>query len=147
MLGTLHLAGDDDAGRQVGDPHRGVRPVDILPAGAARTVGIDLQILFINLNGNIVSEFGKGVGGGERGMTARVAVKRRNPHQTVNSAFRLEITVGEFAFHAQCHALDPGFFARLDIDDFILEPLALKPAAVHTHQNTRPVAGLRSALS
>src|SRR3712207_7370693 len=36
-LGLLVLAGDDDAGRQVGDPDGGVGGVHALPAGAARS--------------------------------------------------------------------------------------------------------------
>src|SRR2546429_4133767 len=36
-------AGHDDAGRQMGDAHRGVGDVDVLSAGAAGAVGVDAQ--------------------------------------------------------------------------------------------------------
>ena len=42
VLRALVLAGHDDPGRQMGDAHRGVGLVDVLPAGAAGAVGVDL---------------------------------------------------------------------------------------------------------
>ena len=44
MLALLVLAGDDDAGRQMGDAHCGIGRVDMLSARALRTVGVDPQI-------------------------------------------------------------------------------------------------------
>ena len=44
VLRALVLAGDDDAGREMGDAHRAVGGVDVLPAGARRAVGVDAQL-------------------------------------------------------------------------------------------------------
>ena len=129
----------------MGDAHGGIGPVDILSARAAGAVGVDLQIFLIDLNRDVVAEFGKRIGGGERGMASRIAVERRDAHKPVNAAFRLEVAVGELSFHAKRHALDARLLARLQIDNFILEALALEPAPVHAHENARPVARLGSA--
>ena len=49
VLALLVLDGDDQAGRQVGDPHRRVGGVDALAAGAARPIHVDPQVLLVDL--------------------------------------------------------------------------------------------------
>ena len=41
---------DDDAGREVGDAHGRVGHVDVLAAGARRAVGVDAQVLLVDLD-------------------------------------------------------------------------------------------------
>ena len=98
MLGTFHLTGDHDAGGQVGDPDGTVGPVDVLSAGAAGTIGIDLQIFFIDFDIEIFIEFRKSIGRSERGVAPGVAVERRNTDKPVDAAFGFQIAVSEFAF-------------------------------------------------
>ena len=50
QLALLVLAGDDDAGGQVGDAHRGVGGVDGLAAGAGRAVDVDAQVVGVDLD-------------------------------------------------------------------------------------------------
>ena len=49
-LALLVLHRDDDARRLVGDPHRGVDGVDALAAGPGRPVDVDLQIIWVELD-------------------------------------------------------------------------------------------------
>ena len=50
QLRLLVLHRDDDAGRLVGDPHRGVGRVHRLPAGSARPEDIDAQVARVDLD-------------------------------------------------------------------------------------------------
>ena len=70
QLGALVLTRDDDAGRQVGDPHRGVGGVDALPARSARAVDVDPEVRLVELDllGLRFVERGDHVERGERGV-------------------------------------------------------------------------------
>ena len=59
MLRALVLARHDDAGRQVRDAHRRVGDVDVLAAGAARAVGVDAQVLLVDLDVDVVGSSGQ----------------------------------------------------------------------------------------
>ena len=50
MLAPLFLASDDGSCRNVGDPDGRIGRVDVLAAGARGAVGIDLEILFVDLD-------------------------------------------------------------------------------------------------
>ena len=50
VLRALGLAGDDDAGGNVGDPHRRFSLVDVLSAGAGGAIGVDPAIALVNLD-------------------------------------------------------------------------------------------------
>ena len=50
MLRSLVLALHDNAGRQVSDADRRVGLVDMLATGAARPVGVDAQILLVDVD-------------------------------------------------------------------------------------------------
>src|SRR5213075_3272386 len=50
QLGLLVLHRDHDAGRLVGDPHRRVGRVHRLPAGPARAVDVDLQVVGVDVD-------------------------------------------------------------------------------------------------
>src|SRR3546814_11862355 len=65
VLRLLVLALHHDTGRQVGDPHRRVGGVDVLATGALRAVGVDPQILVVDVR----SEERRG--GKECGRTCR----------------------------------------------------------------------------
>ena len=78
-------------------------------------------------------------------MAPRVTVEGGNTHKAVDPAFRFQIAVGKFAGDFEDGALDARFITRLHVDDLILPAATLEPAAVHTQQNARPVAGFRAA--
>jgi len=58
VLRTLVLAGHDDAGRQVSDAHGGIRDVHVLPSRAARSIGVDAQILLFDRHVDGVVQLG-----------------------------------------------------------------------------------------
>src|SRR6202020_2209799 len=50
VLAALVLAGDHDAGRQVGQAHRGVRLVDVLPPGTRGPISVDTQVFLVDIH-------------------------------------------------------------------------------------------------
>ena len=58
-LRALILAGDDDSGRQMRDTNRRIRHVDVLTASARRAIGVNSQILVLNVNLDVLVNFGR----------------------------------------------------------------------------------------
>jgi len=63
----------------------------------------------------------------------------------VNALFRPGIAVCKFTINFQGYALDAGFIALLNINDFVFPAAAFEPPPVHAHKHQCPVAGLGSA--
>src|SRR6476660_2360563 len=84
-LRALLLASHHDVGRDVGDAYRRVGRVDVLAARPRRTVGIDAAVAVLYVDRDVVVYPLKDPGAGEAGVSARVAVVRREAHQTVHT--------------------------------------------------------------
>ena len=138
---TLH---DDPAGK-VSHTNGGFDFVDVLPAGPACTKRIDPQVFFIDLDLDVVIQFGIHRNGGKRRMATFVGVKRRDPHQTVHTGFRFQIAVGIGTLNTQRGTFDAGFITGLDVDAADLEFFVLGPSHEHPHQHLGPILGFRSA--
>ena len=106
VLRALVLAGDDDAGRDVRDADGGVGDVDVLAAGAARSVRVDAQILLVDLDLDVVRQLRPDVERGERRVPARRLVERRDAHEPVDAGFGQQHAVGVVAVDGQRRALD-----------------------------------------
>src|SRR3954447_10922750 len=85
VLRALLLAGDDDAGRQMGDAHRRIGGVDVLAAGAGRAVGIDAAVRLLDLYVDLVVDDGVDPDRGEARVPARVRVEGRDAHDPVHA--------------------------------------------------------------
>ena len=145
MLRAFVLARDDDAGREMREAHRGVGDVDVLAAGAARPVGVDAQVVLVDLDIDVLGQLGPDVHGRERGVSPRRLIERRDAHQPVHARFGREQPVGVVAGHGERRALQPGFVARLIVDHLALEAAALGPPQIHAQQHLRPVLRLGAA--
>ena len=139
VLAALILALDDDIGRDMGDPHRAVGGVDVLPARARRTIGVDSQFTLVDLDLDVVVDLGINPYTGEAGVAPCRAVVRADPHQPMNPAFGLQIAIGVLALDQQRRRLDARLFARMMIDQLDLHAVTLAPAAVHPLQHPGPV--------
>ncbi len=104
-LAALVLAGHHDAGRQVGEADRRIGLVDVLAAGAARAVGVDPQILVVDLDHHVVVDLRHHAHRSERGVAAGRRVVGADPHQAVHPGLALEVAVGVFAAHRERRAL------------------------------------------
>ena len=144
VLGTLVLALHHKARGEVGNPHRGIGLVDVLPACAARAVRIHLQIIGIDCHLDIALCIGIHKHGRKRRVPAAVGIVRRNPHQSVDAGFGFEIAKRVLALHLNRRALNPHDLAGQGVQNARLKPAPLGPARVHPHQHLRPIRGFRA---
>ena len=145
VLAALVLALDDDVGRQVGDANRAVGGVDVLPAGPARPVGVDLELALVDLDVDVVVDLGIDPHRGEAGVAPRRAVERADPDQPVHPAFGLGIAIGVLALDQQRRRLDPRLLAGMVVDQLDLHAVPLGPAGIHPLQHAGPVLALGPA--
>jgi hypothetical protein len=144
VLRSLVLALHDDLGRKVRDADGGVRLVHVLPAGAARAVGIDAQVLFLDLDFDVIVDLGEHRDAREGGVAPRLGVEGRDPHQAVHPLLGVQVAVGVLARHRERGAAQPGLVAGLDVEHFGLVAAPRRPAQVHPHQHLGPVTGVRA---
>lgn len=80
-------------------------------------------------------------------MAARVGIKGTDAHEAVDSVLALEVAKDKLAFDFEGNRLYSRDFAFLKVQLTHLVAVALRPAQVHAHKHTRPIAGLGSASS
>src|SRR6185437_9463369 len=97
MLGSLVLALHDDAGRQVREAHRRFGAIDMLAAGPAGAKNVDLQIVRLYVDLDVLVDLRIYENRSERGVPARIGIKRRNANQAVNTDLRLQLPVDVLA--------------------------------------------------
>jgi hypothetical protein len=129
----------------VGQAHGGVGLVDVLAAGARGAVGVDPDVLLVEVDGDLVVDQGRDVDLGESGVAARLRVEGRDPDQAVDAALGGEQPVGVLALGDEAGRLDPGLLALGRLGHLNLEPAPLGPAQVHPQQHLGPVLGVGAA--
>jgi len=73
-------------------------------------------------------------------MPALVGIKRTDAHQSVHTAFRLQVTVSIRTLHEQGNALDPRLIAGLIIQDRHTIIMRFGITTIHPVQHIGPVA-------
>ena len=144
-LGALVLALDDDPGRHVGDPHRRVGLVDVLPAGARGAVRVDAQVLLVEVHLHRVVDERPHVHLGEARVAAMGGVERRQAHQAVDAALGGEQAVGVLAAGDEGRRLEAGLVAGRGLLHLDLEAAPLGPAQVHAQEHLGPVLRVGAA--
>ena len=141
VLRALALAGDDDRsspGGVIGDAHRAVGLVDVLAAGARGAVGVDAQILVLDLDLDLVVDHRIDPDRGEAGVAARVGVERRDAHQAMHAAFGLEPAIGIGAVDPDRRRFDAGALAGALLEPFDLVAVLPRPSAYTCAAASRP---------
>ena len=95
----------------MGDAHRAVGLVDVLAAGARGAVGVDAQILVVDLDLDLVVDHRIDPDRGEAGVAPRVRVEGRDAHQPVHAALGLEPAIGVGAADPDRRRFDAGLLA------------------------------------
>ena len=98
--------------RAVGDAHGRVGLVDVLAAGARGAVGVDLQVVVVDLDVADVLDDRRDLDAGERRLAAVGGVERRQPHEPVDALLGAEEPVGVLARGAERRRLDAGLLPR-----------------------------------
>jgi hypothetical protein len=117
----------------------------VLSARAPGAIGVDAQILLVDLHFDLVADVGHHAHRGEARVAPALRVERRDPHQAVNPDLAAQVAVGVVARHGEGGALDTRLVPRLRVENLGRVLVCLAPAEVHAEQHLGPVAGLRAA--
>ena len=131
---------------QVREAHGRVGLVDVLAAGAARAIGVDAQVLVVDLDLDVVVDLRDRRSTEANDVWRRALASNgemRTRRCTPASAF--SVAVGVRPFDGDRRALDAGALARLLLDQLGLEAAPLAPAQVHAQQHLGPVLRLGAA--
>jgi hypothetical protein len=83
----------------------------VLAAGARRAIGVDAQILVVDLDLDLVVDHRVDPDRRETGVTPGVGIERRDAHQAVDPAFRLQPAIGVGAVDPGGRRFDPRLLA------------------------------------
>ena len=115
------------------------------PPHAARPVGVDAEVLLVDLDLDVVRQLGPDVDRGERGVAAGRLVERRDAHEPVDAGFGRHQAERVVAADGEGGALEARLVARLVVHDLAAEAAALGPAQVHPEEHLGPVLRLGAA--
>src|SRR4051794_2154128 len=137
-LRLLVLHGDDDARRLVRDPHRRVRRVHRLPAGAGRAVDVDLEVVGVELHVDLLG-LGQHRDGRRRGVDPALRLRLGDPLHTMRAALPLEDRVRAVALDRE------RVVAVAHLERLGAQTLLLGVAGKHPVEVAGPQAGLLPA--
>ena len=119
----------------------------MLSTGTAASIGIDTQILLINLHIQVFLNIWHHIQGYEGCLTFTLGIEGTDTYQSVYPLLRLQITIGIDTVYLKGNRLDSRFISIQEIQYFHGKPLALRPSVVHTVKHTAPVTALGTAGS
>ena len=103
----------------------------MLSTGSAGTVGIDPQIIIIDLYLQILFYIRHNIAGCKGSLPLSGRIKRGYPHQTMNAPLRLQITVSILTVNLNRYRLNTCFLAVQIVQNFYLKSLLFCPTGVH----------------
>src|SRR5207253_1286062 len=124
---------------------RGVGLVHVLPARAARAVGVDAQVLVPHVDLDLLLDVGEDEDRGEGGVAAGVGVEGRDADQTVDARLGLEVAVRIGPLDREGGALQACALPGLELHQLGAEAAALAPAEVQAQQHLGPILRLEPA--
>ena len=116
----------------------------MLSTGSTGSVGIDAQIIFIDLHFHIFLDIRHNITGYKGCLPFSSRIERGNTHQPVDPFLGLQITIGILSVHLECNRLNACFLTVQIIQHFHFKSFGRCPSGVHTIQHTCPVTGLCS---
>ena len=128
--------------RQMRDPDRRVRLVDVLAARARRAVGVDLQVRLVDLDLADVLGLGEHRDGAGRRVDASLRFRLRHALHAMHAGLELELRVRAFARDARDDLAVAAVLAGIRAQDLHAPALPLGVAAVHPVQIAREDRGL-----
>ena len=131
--------------RLVRDAHGGVGLVDVLAARAGRAVGVDLQVVVLDLDVAGLLDDRRDLDARERRLAAVGGVERRQAHEPVHALLGGVEAVGVLAARAERGGLDARLLPRGGLQQLDLEAAPLGPAHHHPQHHLGPVLGVGAA--
>src|SRR3954453_2950543 len=84
-LRPLVLALDDDAGGHVGQAYGRIGLVDVLAASTLRAIGVDADLVPVELDLDVIVDFGKDLDEGERGLATLLGIEGADPDEAMDA--------------------------------------------------------------
>ena len=109
------------------------------PALATRAIGIDAQILFVDVYLDVFVNLGENEERREGGVPSFRRIERRDSHEAVDAHLRAQIAVCVWTCDRESGTFEPSLFPFLVVDHLGFETAALRPAQIHAQQHLRPV--------
>jgi hypothetical protein len=129
----------------VGDAHGRVGLVDVLAARAGGAIGVDLQVVVLDLDVARVLDDRRDLDARERRLAAVLRVERGDAHEPVDALLGGEQAIGVLARDAHGRRLDAGLLPRARLEQLDLEAAALAEAHHHPQHHLGPVLGVGAA--
>src|ERR1700722_3501387 len=98
----------------MGDADGAVGLVDVLAAGTLRAIGVDFQVVLVDLDVGVFGEQRRDDDGRERGVAAMCLVERALADEAVLATLGLEDAVPVLAADRERRRLDAGLLAGAD---------------------------------
>src|SRR5438309_12048375 len=139
VLRAVVLALHDDAAGQVRDAHRAVGAVDVLAARARGAVGVDAQVVGVDLHLDRFVDLGVHEHAGEGRMPPGIGIERAFTHQAMHAGLGAKLAVRIVAADLQRRALDARHLAAGALQHLDGEALLVAVLDVHALEHRRPV--------
>lgn len=123
----------------------GIGSVHVLPSRATRPIGVDAQVLLVNLNFHVIPHVGDHGKGRKACVPPALGIERRDSDQAVDSNLAAQVAIGVIAADCEGDPFDAGFLAVLCVEQLHLVAPLFGPAQIHSQQHLGPVTGLGPA--
>src|SRR3990167_8800895 len=147
MLGAFILTYHDNPCWFVGQANGRIRSIDALTSVTPGTKNIHFYIFLLYTNLSHFADFRQNLNKGKGSMTHFFSIKGRDAHQTMNTCFRLEITVSIAALHVYRGTLQAGFLSARFIHNTRLPTLFFRETKQHAKKHPGPILGVHSTCA
>ena len=117
----------------------------MLSTGAGASVGINTQIIIIDIQVNIFFDFGHNIQRYKGCLSLALCIEGRNTHQTVHTFFGLQVSISIETVDLEGHRLDACLVPVQIIQHFYIIAFLFSPPCIHTIQHGCPVTAFGSA--
>src|SRR5512139_2197062 len=107
----------------------------MLAARAGSPIGVDAQVLFIDVEINVLFHLRIDVDRRERCMATLVGVKWRDADKAMHTRFGLHLAIGVVPGNSEGNGFNACFLSGLIVDDLPAKSALLRPAKVHSHEH------------
>ena len=143
-LAALILTGDHQTGGDVGDAHGGIGAVDVLAACTRRAVGVDAQVVHVDLDLHVLGLGQHGHGGGG-GVDAAGGLRDRHALHAVDAGLKLQLLEHVLSLNEHGALLEATELGGAVLDQLGLPAVLVGIVHVHAQQLCAEQTGLVAA--
>ena len=145
QLRTLNLTNHHNSRRDMRQLNLCLNFVHILSTGTTRTRSLHFNIIRIHLNLNGIIHQWIHIHRNKTRMAFRIRIKRRNPHQSVNTVFPFQIAKRKLTINFQRNRFHARNITFLIVQLLDLISILFSPHQIHAHQHSSPITRFSSA--